>query len=77
MKFSFFMMPLHHPKENPSLAFQRDISLIHLADELDFDEFCKLMAMQVLTTQYSLSLTIHLYTYYPLLSMRPLLTLSL
>ena len=39
MKFSFFMMPLHHPSENPALAFDRDISLIHLADELDFDEF--------------------------------------
>ncbi len=39
MKFSFFMMPVHHPSENPALAFQRDISLIHLADELDFDEF--------------------------------------
>jgi limonene 1,2-monooxygenase len=39
MKFSVFMMPLHHPSENPALAFDRDISLIHLADELDFDEF--------------------------------------
>jgi len=39
MKFSFFMMPVHHPSENPSLAFQRDISFIHLADELGFDEF--------------------------------------
>ncbi|MEK6712110.1 MAG: LLM class flavin-dependent oxidoreductase [Nitrospinota bacterium] len=39
MKFSFFMMPLHHPSENPSLAFERDIALIRLADELDFDEF--------------------------------------
>ena len=39
MKFSFFVMPVHHPSENPALAFQRDISLIHLADELDFDEF--------------------------------------
>ena len=39
MKFSFFMMPLHHPSENPSLAFERDISLIEYADELDFDEF--------------------------------------
>jgi limonene 1,2-monooxygenase len=39
MKFSVFMMPLHHPTENPSLAFERDISLIHLADELGFDEF--------------------------------------
>jgi limonene 1,2-monooxygenase len=39
MKFSFFMMPLHHPSENPALAFDRDISLVHLADELGFDEF--------------------------------------
>jgi limonene 1,2-monooxygenase len=39
MKFSVFMMPLHHPSENPSLAFDRDISMIHLADALDFDEF--------------------------------------
>ena len=39
MKFSFFMMPIHHPSENPALAFQRDISFIHLADELGFDEF--------------------------------------
>lgn len=39
MKFSFFMMPVHHPRENPTLAFERDISLIHLADELDYDEF--------------------------------------
>ena len=38
MKFSLFMMPLHHPTENPSLAFDRDISLIHLADELGYDE---------------------------------------
>ena len=39
MKFSFFMMPLHLPTENPALAFDRDISLIHYADALDFDEF--------------------------------------
>src|ERR1043166_8865473 len=39
MKFSFFMMPLHHPTENPTLAFDRDIALIHYADALDFDEF--------------------------------------
>lgn len=39
MKFAFFMMPVHHPRENPALAFQRDIELIHLADRLDFDEF--------------------------------------
>jgi limonene 1,2-monooxygenase len=40
MKFAFFMMPIHHPSENPALAFQRDIAMIHLADELGFDEFC-------------------------------------
>ena len=39
MKFSFFMMPIHLPTENPALAFDRDISLIHYAEELDFDEF--------------------------------------
>jgi limonene 1,2-monooxygenase len=39
MKFSFFMMPLHQPTENPALAFDRDIALIHYADQLDFDEF--------------------------------------
>ena len=38
MKFSLFMMPLHHPSESPSLAFDRDISLIHFADELGYDE---------------------------------------
>ena len=38
MQFSIFMMPCHHPRENPSLAFQRDISIIHHADELGFDE---------------------------------------
>jgi len=38
MKFSLFMMPLHHPTESPSLAFDRDIALIHLADELGYDE---------------------------------------
>jgi len=38
MKFSIFMMPLHYPTENPSLAFDRDIRLIQLADELGFDE---------------------------------------
>ena len=39
MKFSFFMMPCHDPRENPTLAFQRDIGLVHLADRLGFDEF--------------------------------------
>ena len=39
MKFSIFMMPMHHPSENPTLAFQRDIGLIHYAEHLGFDEF--------------------------------------
>jgi limonene 1,2-monooxygenase len=39
MKFSIFMMPLHYPTENPSLAFDRDIELVRYADELSFDEF--------------------------------------
>ena len=39
MKFSIFMMPLHHPSENPSLAFDRDIGLIEYADALGYDEF--------------------------------------
>jgi len=38
VKFSLFMMPCHHPTENPALAFQRDIGLIHLADRLGYDE---------------------------------------
>jgi limonene 1,2-monooxygenase len=38
MKFSIFMMPLHYPTENPSLAFERDIDLIRYADELGYDE---------------------------------------
>ncbi len=33
------MMPLHHPSESPSLAFDRDIDLINYADELGYDEF--------------------------------------
>lgn len=39
MKFSFFMMPLHHPSEHPTLAFHRDIDLIQFAESLDYDEF--------------------------------------
>ena len=39
MNFSFFMMPLHVPGDNPSLAFQRDIELIAYVDHLGFDEF--------------------------------------
>lgn len=39
MKFGFFMMPLHTPNENPSLAFERDIDMINYAEKLGFDEF--------------------------------------
>lgn len=39
MKFAFFMMPIHLPTENPSLAFGRDIDLINYAEELGYDEF--------------------------------------
>ena len=39
MRFSFFMMPLHLPSENPSLALERDIALIERAEELGYDEF--------------------------------------
>ena len=39
MKFAFFMMPLHTPNENPSLAFERDIDMINYAEKLGFDEY--------------------------------------
>ena len=39
MDFSLFMMPLHIPSENPSLAFKRDLDLIKYAEDLGFDEF--------------------------------------
>ena len=39
MKFSFFMMPTHHPSENPTLAFHRDIDLIPYAESLGYDSF--------------------------------------
>ena len=32
------MMPIHQPKESPSLAFDRDIRLVNFADMLGFDE---------------------------------------
>ena len=37
MNFSFFMMPTHHPTENPTLAFHRDIDLIPYVEGLGFD----------------------------------------
>ena len=39
MKFSFFMMPLHHPSDNPTLAFHRDIDLIPYVESLGYDSF--------------------------------------
>ena len=39
MDFSLFMMPLHMPSENPSLAYKRDLDLISYAEDLGFDEF--------------------------------------
>lgn len=39
MKFSFFMMPVHHPGENPTLSFHRDIDLISYVEGLGYDSF--------------------------------------
>ena len=39
MKFGFFMMPSHSNKDNPTLAFERDLQLIEYAESLGFDEF--------------------------------------
>ena len=39
MKFGFFMMPLHTPDENPSLAFERDIDMIEYAEKMGYDEY--------------------------------------
>ena len=39
MKFGLFMMPLHSIKDNPTLAFERDLQLIEYCESLGFDEF--------------------------------------
>ncbi len=39
MKFGFFLMPAHAPRENPTLAYERDLRLIEYAESLGFDEF--------------------------------------
>ena len=39
MRFGFFMMPSHSHRDNPTLAFERDLQLIELAESLGFDEF--------------------------------------
>ena len=38
MRFSLFMQPIHSPKENPTVALERDLNLIEWLDELGFDE---------------------------------------
>ncbi|MCH8284116.1 MAG: LLM class flavin-dependent oxidoreductase [Chloroflexi bacterium] len=39
MQFGFFMMPAHHPGENPTLCFDRDLDLIEYAESLGYDEY--------------------------------------
>jgi limonene 1,2-monooxygenase len=39
MNFGFFMMPSHSHRDNPTLAFERDLQLIEYAEGLGFDEF--------------------------------------
>ena len=38
MRFSLFMQPVHAPRENPTLALERDLELIEHLDRLGFDE---------------------------------------
>ena len=38
MDFGLFLMPCHHPADNPSLAFGRDLEMIEFAEELGFTE---------------------------------------
>lgn len=37
-RFSLFMQPVHQPRENPTLALERDLQLIEHLDHLGFDE---------------------------------------
>jgi limonene 1,2-monooxygenase len=39
MTFGFFLMPVHAPRENPTLCYERDLRLIEYAESLGFDEF--------------------------------------
>ncbi|MCH8207274.1 MAG: LLM class flavin-dependent oxidoreductase, partial [Chloroflexi bacterium] len=39
MRFGFFMMPAHSVRDNPTLAFERDLQLIEYAESLGFEEF--------------------------------------
>lgn len=38
MRFGVFMQPLHSPRENPTLALERDLQLLEHLDALGFDE---------------------------------------
>jgi len=38
MRFGIFLQPLHHPSEHPTLAMERDLSLLSHLDELGFEE---------------------------------------
>lgn len=38
LRFSIFMQPIHSPKDNPTVALERDLKLIEWLDELDFNE---------------------------------------
>jgi limonene 1,2-monooxygenase len=38
LRFSLFMQPVHDPRENPTLALERDLDLIQHLDKLGFDE---------------------------------------
>jgi limonene 1,2-monooxygenase len=38
MRFGLFMQPVHHPRENPTLALERDLQLIEWVDTLGYDE---------------------------------------
>ncbi|MDP2601331.1 MAG: hypothetical protein Q8S00_01875 [Deltaproteobacteria bacterium] len=44
MRFTFFMMPLHQPSENPALVFDCDIEPIHYADDLAYHNYAIRMA---------------------------------
>ncbi|MBI3743675.1 MAG: LLM class flavin-dependent oxidoreductase [Chloroflexi bacterium] len=39
MKFGFFLMPAHHPAQNPTLIYERDLRTIEYAESLGYDEF--------------------------------------
>lgn len=39
LRFGCFISPLHPPGEDPGMLFRRDLALVELADELNFDEF--------------------------------------